>query len=53
MDILSLEITGPELPAPADYRWVSLEELDMLAFPVAMNAALKEAKKRLSPPALS
>ena len=53
MDILSLEITGPELPVPADHRWVSLEELDMLAFPVAMNAALKEAKKRLSPPALS
>ena len=52
MDILSLN-AGPELPAPADYRWVSREELDTLVFPVAMNAALKEAKKLLSSPGLS
>ena len=52
MEILPLN-TGENLPAPADYRWVSRDELDTLVFPVAMNAALKEAKKLLASPARS
>ena len=47
MDILPLE-TLPDLPDPADYRWVSPEELEPLVFPVAMNAALKTARALLA-----
>ena len=44
MEILPMK-TGPDLPAPAEYRWASPEDLASLVFPVAMNAALKAAEK--------
>lgn len=46
MKIVLLE-AEPDLPAPADYTWVSLPELNHLAFPSAMNVPLKVAKEIL------
>ena len=43
MEILTMNAAS-NLPAPADYLWVSPEELDTLVFPSAMNAALKAAE---------
>jgi len=47
MDILPLD-TAPDASCPSGYRWTALEELASLVFPVAMNAALKEAGVLLS-----
>ena len=44
MDLLPLK-TETGIPAPADYRWVSPDELEKLVFPSAMNAALKTARE--------
>ena len=46
MDILPLD-AGPDALLPPDYRWAAPGELETLVFPVAMTAALTEAKKLL------
>lgn len=43
MSVLPME-ADPALSAPADYRWVTAQELDTLAFPTAMNVPLKTAR---------
>lgn len=46
MDVLPLR-TAAGKKVPAGYRWVSTDELNALAFPAAMNAALRTAKELL------
>ena len=46
MTVIPLEVSG-NLPAPGDYRWVSLQELNALPFPTAMSIPLREAEKLL------
>ena len=43
MDVLPME-APLDLQAPTGYRWVPLDELDTLAFPVAMNVPLALAR---------
>ncbi len=47
MEILPLK-ASPDLPAPPDFSWIRLEDLNTLAFPAAMNAALETAAKIIS-----
>ena len=47
MTVLPME-TAQSLPAPADYRWVSADELNSLAFPSAMSIPLQAAEKLLT-----
>ncbi len=46
MDVLPLKSVNG-MKAPAGYRWVSKDELEKLAFPAAMNVALRTAKELL------
>ena len=46
MTVLPLQAV-PDLPAPADYRWIQPSEIDTLAFPAAMNIPLQEARRLL------
>jgi len=47
MDILLMRCRAGA-SAPAGFRWVSMDDLNELAFPSAMNAALRAAKELLS-----
>lgn len=46
MEVYPLASDAAE-PPPADWKWVSLSELDSLAFPAAMNVPLRLAKELL------
>ena len=47
MDVIPVR-TAPDLPAPGDYRWVDVPELNSLVFPAAMNIPLRTAVLQLS-----
>ena len=44
MSLYSLD-TEPDIPAPSGYGWFALSSLEDLAFPSAMNAAVRAARK--------